>query len=77
MDQRRAPGPGRVHVGTQFEAGAVPVVNKSREEHWSELGERIIACPGLRLPTKPAIGGGVGKALRGGAVGREENLVPG
>ena len=49
----------------------------SQVEHWSELVERTVACPGFRLPTKPANGVGVGRALRGGAVGREENPVPG
>ena len=66
-----------MHVGTQFEAGAVPVVNKSREEHWSELDGRLISCPGFRLPTRPVNGDGIGRALRGEAVGRGENPVPG
>ena len=49
----------------------------SREEHWSELVERTVACPGFRLPTEPANVDGVERALRGGAEGREENPVPG
>ena len=76
-DQRRALDPGRMHVDTQCETGAAQVANMRRGEHWGELVEHIIVCPGLRLPIKPANGVGVGRAPRKGGVGREEAPDPG
>ena len=77
MGQPLAPDPAHAPAGAWFETGADRVVNVIREGHWVELVERIFACPGFRLPTKPATGVGIERGPRGGVAVRDGYPVPG